>query len=90
MKIKKLAVLVATTLATTSQMVYATDVFRMEGYGPVSRAMGGTATAYDVGAAGMMANPATLCGIGGGSPSPFPFLQAYEQAHEIYKAGSEI
>lgn len=39
---------------------HATDVFRLEGYGPVSRAMGGTATAHDVGAAALMANPATL------------------------------
>ena len=36
------------------------DVFRFVGYGPVSGAMGGAATAFDVGAAGMMTNPATL------------------------------
>ncbi|MFD2272602.1 hypothetical protein ACFS07_19490 [Undibacterium arcticum] len=39
---------------------HATDVFRLEGYGPISRAMGGAATAFDVGPAGMMTNPATL------------------------------
>jgi long-chain fatty acid transport protein len=39
---------------------HATNVFRLEGYGPVSRAMGGTAAAYDVGGAGLMNNPATL------------------------------
>jgi long-chain fatty acid transport protein len=45
----------------------ATDVFRLEGYGPVSRAMGGTATAYDVGAGALLANPATLSLTGPGS-----------------------
>lgn len=39
---------------------YATDVFRLEGIGPVSRAMGGTAMAFDTGTASMMNNPATL------------------------------
>lgn len=38
----------------------ATYVFNLEGYGPVSRAMGGTGVAYDIGAAAMMTNPATL------------------------------
>lgn len=48
-------------LAVTSQEVLATsDVFRFVGHGPVSTAMGGAATAFDVGAAGMMTNPATL------------------------------
>ncbi|HJV00489.1 MAG TPA: outer membrane protein transport protein [Burkholderiaceae bacterium] len=46
--------------AASSVAAHATDVFRLEGFGPVSRAMGGTAAAYDVGAAGMMSNPATL------------------------------
>lgn len=39
---------------------YATDVLRLEGFGPISRAMGGTAMAFDTGTAGMMSNPATL------------------------------
>ena len=43
-----------TALATTS------DVYRFVGHGPVSGALGGAATAFDVGAAGMMTNPATL------------------------------
>ncbi|WP_449100824.1 OmpP1/FadL family transporter [Pseudomonas veronii] len=48
-------------LAVTSQEVLATsDVLRFVGHGPVSTAMGGAATAFDVGAAGMMTNPATL------------------------------
>ncbi|MBB5547646.1 hypothetical protein GGD70_008007, partial [Paraburkholderia fungorum] len=38
----------------------ATDVFNLEGYGPISRAMGGTGVAYNVGTAAMMENPATL------------------------------
>ncbi|ANC47584.1 OmpP1/FadL family transporter [Pandoraea pnomenusa] len=38
----------------------ATDVFNLEGFGPVSRAMGGTGAAFDIGPAAMMANPATL------------------------------
>ncbi|PRZ44838.1 long-chain fatty acid transport protein [Paraburkholderia fungorum] len=45
----------------------ATDVFNLEGYGPVSRAMGGTGVAYDIGAAAMMANPATLGLMGQGT-----------------------
>ena len=47
-------------LALSTQLAYATDVFRLEGFGAISRGMGGTATAYNVGAAGMMTNPATL------------------------------
>ncbi|MBA5638918.1 outer membrane protein transport protein [Duganella sp. LX20W] len=50
----------ACALAAIGTGAGATDVFRIEGFGPVSRAMGGTASAYDVGAAGMMSNPATL------------------------------
>lgn len=59
-KINTLSVIAVACLAATSQMAHATEVFRLEGYGPISRAMGGTATAFNVGAAGMMANPATL------------------------------
>lgn len=47
-------------LAGGTQVAQATDVFRLEGFGAVSRAMGGTAVAHDVGPAGMMTNPATL------------------------------
>lgn len=39
---------------------HATDVMRLEGFGPISRAMGGTSAAFDTGTAGMMSNPATL------------------------------
>jgi len=47
-------------LGSASQLAHATDAFEMEGYGPISRAMGGAATALNIGAAGMMNNPATL------------------------------
>ncbi|ATE59617.1 OmpP1/FadL family transporter [Thauera sinica] len=43
----------------------ATNVFRLEGYGAVSRAMGGTSAAHDTGSAALLANPATL-GLGSG------------------------
>jgi long-chain fatty acid transport protein len=66
-KMKTLSTISAAVLAITSQMIHATDVFRLEGYGPISRAMGGTATAFDVGAAGMMTNPATLSLMAQGS-----------------------
>lgn len=38
----------------------ATNVFRLEGYGAISRGMGGTSAAYDTGSAALMSNPATL------------------------------
>ncbi|HWV07082.1 outer membrane protein transport protein [Ralstonia sp. CHL-2022] len=44
----------------------ATDVFNLEGFGPISRAMGGTGAAFDIGAAAMMENPATLSLMGEG------------------------
>ncbi|MBV5333840.1 outer membrane protein transport protein, partial [bacterium] len=66
-KINTLSVIAVACLAATSQMAHATDVFRLEGIGPISRAMGGTATAFNVGAAGMMANPATLSLMDSGS-----------------------
>ncbi len=47
-------------LAGGTQLANATDVFRLEGFGAISRGMGGTSAAYDVGPAGMMSNPATL------------------------------
>lgn len=64
---KAFGLVAAACLGSTSQMVYATDVFRLEGFGPISRAMGGAATAFDVGAAGMVSNPATLSLMAPGS-----------------------
>lgn len=66
-KMNTLGAVAVACLAATSQMASATDVFRLEGVGPISRAMGGTATAFNVGAAGMMANPATLSLMAPGS-----------------------
>ncbi|WP_141056721.1 OmpP1/FadL family transporter [Tepidiphilus succinatimandens] len=43
-----------------SNYALATDGLFIEGFGAVSRGMGGTATAHNVGPAGMMVNPATL------------------------------
>lgn len=60
-------IVAATMIAATSASANATDVFRLEGYGPIARAMGGTAIAHDVGAAGMMSNPATLSLMAPGS-----------------------
>ncbi|NMM28286.1 MAG: aromatic hydrocarbon degradation protein [Glaciimonas sp.] len=65
--LKAFCMVAAACLGSTSQIVHATDVFRLEGYGPISRAMGGAATAFDVGAAGMMSNPATLSLMAPGS-----------------------
>lgn len=52
--------LLGASLVAASQVAWATEGLRLEGYGAVSRAMGGTAMAQDVGVAGMMVNPATL------------------------------
>jgi long-chain fatty acid transport protein len=57
---KMIALAVLAALAGSTNVALATDVFHLEGYGAISRAMGGTATAHDVGPAGMMTNPATL------------------------------
>lgn len=57
---KIIALAVLAGLAGQSPWALATDVFQLEGFGAISRAMGGTAVAQDVGVAGMMTNPATL------------------------------
>jgi long-chain fatty acid transport protein len=66
-KLSTSSLVTAACLASTAQMAHATDVFRLEGFGAISRAMGGTAAAFDVGAAGMMTNPATLSLMAPGS-----------------------
>ncbi len=58
MKLKQ--IVAATLLAAVAGTACATDVFRLEGYGAISRGMGGTATAYNSGPTGMLTNPATL------------------------------
>lgn len=55
-----LTTLAAAALTVSADVAHATDVFNLEGFGPISRAMGGTGAAYDIGAAAMMENPATL------------------------------
>lgn len=52
--------LMLATLSAASGVALATDVFQLEGIGAVSRAMGGTAVAQDVGPGGMLTNPSTL------------------------------
>ncbi len=47
-------------LAVSPGLVQATDVFNLEGFGAVSRGMGGTGVAGNIGAPAMMYNPATL------------------------------
>ncbi|HZX28017.1 MAG TPA: aromatic hydrocarbon degradation protein, partial [Telluria sp.] len=67
MKQLHLHTLAAACALVAANGAQATDVFRLEGYGPVARAMGGAATAYDIGPAGMMSNPATLSLMASGS-----------------------
>jgi long-chain fatty acid transport protein len=55
-----MAAALAAGCAGFAGLAQATDVFRLEGFGAISRGMGGVATAIDVGPAGMMSNPATL------------------------------
>lgn len=62
---KKAALLILGSTITT--FASATNIYRLEGFGAISKAMGGTANAYDVGPAGMMANPATLSLMGDGN-----------------------
>ncbi len=58
---KKMAAgLACAALSVSSSVALATDVFQLEGIGAVSRAMGGTAVAHDVGPGGMLTNPANL------------------------------
>lgn len=60
MKINKIAASLALAGIIFPGVAMATNGMLMEGYGPISTGMGGTAMAYDNGAAGMANNPATL------------------------------
>ncbi len=62
MKKTRIALAIASAALMSSQ-AFATNGMNMEGYGPVSTAMGGTASAYNNGLGGMMNNPATM-GLG--------------------------
>lgn len=57
---KKTRIAIAITSTIIASSAFATNGMNMEGYGPVSTAMGGTAQAYDNGLGGMMNNPATM------------------------------
>lgn len=59
MKKTKLAIAIAAA-TLISAPAYATNGMNMEGYGPISSGMGGTAQAYNNGLGGMMNNPATM------------------------------
>ena len=58
MKKTRIALAITSTIFATS--AFATNGMNMEGYGPISTAMGGTASAYENGLGGMMNNPATM------------------------------
>jgi long-chain fatty acid transport protein len=63
--VRKLAILAAIAGPVTSAM--ATNGMLMEGYGPISTAMGGASQAINHGTAGMAQNPATLGMIADGA-----------------------
>ncbi len=54
------AIALAACILAASHTAHATNGMNMEGYGPIATGMGGAATAYDNGTAGMANNPATL------------------------------
>ena len=67
MKIIKIVVLLLAATAMVSNLAHATNGMLMEGYGPISTAMGGAYMAYDNGAGAMANNPATLGLMGEGT-----------------------
>lgn len=60
MKLKKIAISLFAAGTMASPLAYATNGMLMEGYGPISAAMGGASMAFDNGTAAMTNNPATL------------------------------
>ncbi|GAB6042138.1 OmpP1/FadL family transporter [Endothiovibrio diazotrophicus] len=54
------SLMVASALAAAPAISQATDGMNLNGFGPISTAMGGASMAYDNGTAAMMNNPATL------------------------------
>ncbi len=60
MKMKFKNILGGAVLGVASSHAIATDGLFLEGFGAVSRSMGGTAVAHYVGPASMMVNPATM------------------------------
>lgn len=60
MKMNKIVVSLLAAGVMASPLAHATNGMNLEGYGPVSEAMGGASMAYDNGTAAVMNNPATL------------------------------
>lgn len=60
MKLKRIAVSLFAAGMMASPLAHATNGMLMEGYGPISTAMGGASLAFDNGTAAMTNNPATL------------------------------
>lgn len=60
MKMNKIIVSLCAASVMASPLAHATNGMNLEGYGPISQAMGGTSMAYDNGTAAVMNNPATL------------------------------
>lgn len=60
MKLKKIAVSLFAAGMMVAPLAHATNGMLMEGYGPISTAMGGASLAFDNGTAAMTNNPATL------------------------------
>ena len=56
----KIASVLVLPLSGYAFSVHATQVFDLEGYGAISRAMGGTSSSYYTGNAALISNPATL------------------------------
>jgi long-chain fatty acid transport protein len=56
----KTGMISVSVIVALSSNVFATEVFNLEGFGPISRGLGGTGVAHDIGPAAMMYNPATL------------------------------
>ncbi len=64
---RKLIICCGIAAAASTGSVSATNVFNLEGFGPISRSLGGAGVAHPIGAAAMMYNPATLGLMGEGS-----------------------
>ena len=67
---KKTRIIIAMSATLLASSAFATNGMNMEGYGPISTAMGGTAQAYNNGLGGMMNNPATM-GMGSKAGNKF-------------------
>jgi len=57
---RRLATLSCCVIGLFSSVATATNIFNLEGFGPISRSLGGAGVAHNIGASAMMYNPATL------------------------------